>query len=259
MARRMFSDEVTTSDAFLDMPSSSQLLYFHLGMTADDDGFIGSPKMIMRQMGAGEDDFKILVAKKFVLTFENGICVIKHWRINNFVRKDIYKQTRYLKEKSLLFIRDNSAYSFNSENAKRLPRGHFTVEKLFKNPLLPTYSDDEEVTLTHRQRDVNIDKVRLDKISIDKNNKEAQKSTRFIPPTVEEVKAYCVERNNSIDPESFVDFYSSKGWLIGSSKMKDWKSAVRTWEKRSSGTKPKNVLHTDEMSDRIKRIQNKSL
>lgn len=255
MARRMFSDEVTTSDAFLDMPSSSQLLYFHLGMTADDDGFIGSPKMIMRQMGASEDDYKILTAKKFVIVFESGICVIKHWRINNFVRKDIYKETRYVKEKAQLFIRDNSSYTLNPENAKRIPKGHFTVERVFKNLELPRGFEDQDVTLTQRQRDVNIGKVRIGKDRIDKNT-----SGVFIKPTVEEVTAYCKERNNTIDPETFIDFYESKGWMIGKNKMKDWKAGVRTWERSRTSSKdaPKNVLHTPEMNDRIKRIQSKT-
>jgi hypothetical protein len=121
----MFSDEITTTDAFLDMPGGSQLLYFHLGINADDDGFISSPKMIMRAIGASDDELKILYAKKFLLPFPSGVCVVKHWRINNQIRKDRYTETVYTKEKMQLFIRDNGSYSFNPENALPVPRGHF--------------------------------------------------------------------------------------------------------------------------------------
>lgn len=121
----MFSDEITTSDAFLDMGKGSQLLYFHLGMSADDDGFIGSPKMVMRVIGASDDEYKLLVMKKFIIHFEKGICVIKHWRINNQIRKDRYRETKYMPEKSALYIRENGSYTRNPEGAIPMPKGYF--------------------------------------------------------------------------------------------------------------------------------------
>ena len=90
MARRMFSPEVVCDDKFIDMPTSTQALYFQLGMHADDDGFVG-PKKIMRIISAGEDDLKILVAKRFVIPFKTGVVVIRHWRVNNLIRKDWYR------------------------------------------------------------------------------------------------------------------------------------------------------------------------
>lgn len=115
--RRMFSPQIIDSDAFLDMPGSSQLLYYHLGVRADDDGFVSNPKRISRIAGGSDDDLKILIAKRFVLAFESGVIVIKHWRMNNFIRKDRYKETVYLQEKSQLFIKENQVYSLNGENA----------------------------------------------------------------------------------------------------------------------------------------------
>lgn len=106
----MFSPAIVESDAFLDMPVSSQALYFHLGMHADDDGFV-NPKRIMREVGVAEDDLKVLVAKRFVLPFENGVVVIKHWRINNLIRKDWYKETMYLEEKKQLAVKENGSYT----------------------------------------------------------------------------------------------------------------------------------------------------
>lgn len=107
----MFSKQITTSDAFVDMPMSSQLLYFHLNMEADDDGFVANPKRITKMVGANDDDLKILLAKRFLLAFENGVVVIKHWLLHNAVRKDMYKETQYLEQKKQLQIKDNGVYT----------------------------------------------------------------------------------------------------------------------------------------------------
>lgn len=109
--RRMFAKAIVLSDAFLDMPMSARCLYFTLAMLADDDGFINSPKSIMRQCGSTTDDMSILIAKRFVLTFESGVVVIKHWRIHNLIQKDRYRETKYLEEKALLTLDGNKAYT----------------------------------------------------------------------------------------------------------------------------------------------------
>ena len=117
----MFSPQIIDSDAFLEMSASAQALYFHLGMRADDDGFVDNPKKISKMIGAAEDDFKILIAKRFILVFESGIIVIKHWRINNLVRKDWYKETQYKEEKSKLKLKENGAYTeLVNENATKM-------------------------------------------------------------------------------------------------------------------------------------------
>lgn len=113
--RRMMSMHIIDSDAFLDMPTSSQNLYMHMLMRADDDGFVSNPKKISRMVGASEDDFKVLIGKKFVIPFESGICVIKHWRIHNYIQKDRYQETKYLEEKGLLEVKENGAYSLDTE------------------------------------------------------------------------------------------------------------------------------------------------
>ena len=109
--RRMFAKTIIDSDAFLDMPHSTQLLYFHLSMRADDEGFLNNPRKISKTIGASEDDMKILLAKKFVLAFESGIIVIKHWKIHNYIRGDRLAETKYTKEKSLLSVSKNGIYS----------------------------------------------------------------------------------------------------------------------------------------------------
>lgn len=112
--RRMFSKNVIDSDMFLDMPLSTQCLYFHLAMRADDDGFINNPKKIMRMIGASDDDMRVLMAKQFILTFESGVIVIRHWRMHNYIQKDRYKQTIYLDEKALLTSDNNNVYSLDT-------------------------------------------------------------------------------------------------------------------------------------------------
>ena len=94
--RRMFSADVVCTDKFVEMPSSTQALYLQFGMKADDDGFVSSPKQIVRMVGAAEDDLKILVAKGFIIPFESGVIVISDWKTNNSIRKDRYTQTRCL-------------------------------------------------------------------------------------------------------------------------------------------------------------------
>ena len=117
--RRMFAKTIIDSDAFLDMPMSSQALYFHLAMRADDDGFVNSPKRIQRLIGAADDDLKVLIAKQFVIAFENGIIVIKHWKMHNYIRTDRYKPTIYENEKSTLMLDNNGIY--NETDTKCIP------------------------------------------------------------------------------------------------------------------------------------------
>ena len=194
--RRMFAKSIVLSDAFLDMPLSARCLYFTLGMLADDDGFVGSPKGIMRQCGASQDDMVVLLQKRFILAFESGVIVIKHWRMNNYLQSDRHKKTTYLEELETLDIDNKGAYTERKE---------------------PMY--------TNCIQNVYTGKDRLDKDSIDKNSIESKaKSTRFVPPTIEEVREYCKERGNNINAERFVDFYSAKGWMVGKNKMKDWKA-----------------------------------
>lgn len=139
--KRMFSKSIVLSDAFLDMPATTRCLYFTLSMMADDDGFVGSPKSIMRQCGASDDDLKLLFVKKFVIPFESGIVVIKHWRINNFLRKDRYKSTNYTDEKSELLIEENGAYK--------------KIEQLE----LPIESKPKKLSLTEREPKNDIEQV----------------------------------------------------------------------------------------------------
>ena len=145
--KRMFTQKIIDSDAFLEMPLSAQALYFHLNMRADDDGFINNPKRIQRTIGSTEDDLKLLIVKRFVIYFESGVIVIKHWRMHNTLRKDRYNPTQYQEELALLKLKDNNSYTDNKSLATTWqPNG---------NHLAPQYS---------------IDKYSIDKYSIDNSD-----------------------------------------------------------------------------------------
>ena len=137
----MFSKQITTSDAFVDMPISSQLLYFHLNMEADDDGFVANPKRITKMVGANDDDLKILLAKRFLLAFENGVVVIKHWLLHNAVRKDMYRETQYLEEKKSLQIKKNGVYTEVSNETVTEPLHRLDKVRLDKVNTMSEKSD----------------------------------------------------------------------------------------------------------------------
>lgn len=203
--RRMFAKNVIESDLFLDMPQSSQLLYFHLSMRADDDGFINNPKSIMRNVGSKDDDIKLLIAKQFLIPFESGVVVIKHWKIHNYIRSDRYKPTQYKDEIGLLNTNENNEYE-----------------------VLDTVGIPND-----NQMDT---QVRLGKVSIGKDSIEEEvqtKSYRFTKPTLEQLTNFIEEEKLNVDAQYFIDYYESNGWNVGKAKMKDWKATVRNWNRRN--------------------------
>lgn len=207
--RRMFAKSIIDSDMFLEMPLSTQALYFHLAMRADDEGFINNPSKIQRIISATKNDLDILVAKRFLLVFESGVIVIKHWKIHNYIAKDRFKSTLYIDERNQLEIKTNNAYTM----VKTEP------ELLVESPLYTTCIQNVD----NLETQVRLGKDRLDKVS--------NTIGRFAPPTIHEVTAYCIERQNSVDSQRFINHYEANGWMVGKNKMKNWKAAVRNWEK----------------------------
>lgn len=174
--KRMFSKQIIDSDAFLDMPLSTQALYFHLNMRADDDGFIDSPKKIMKMIGCSGDDLKILLGKRYILSFESGVIVIKHWRIHNTLQKDRYKETAYLEEKSLLELKKNKSYTEN--------RGLINVSsEMFPNCIQ---------NVSKMETQIRLDKNRLDKNSIDKDISCSPEDERLIASKENFEKIYAL-------------------------------------------------------------------
>ena len=205
--RRMFAKTIIDSDAFLDMPMSTQLLYFHLSMRADDDGFINKVKTIMRMIGSKDDDIKLLIAKKFIIPFDSGVVVIKHWKIHNYIQNDRYNETKYKEEKAQLALDENRAY------------------RLLDTECIHNVSTSET--------QVRLGKDRLGK---DSNNK---RTSHFVPPSLEELQSFISEQGYNVNAETFISHYETVGWKVGKNKMKDWKAAVRGWHSRNKDKAPK--------------------
>ncbi|MGN0600150.1 MAG: replisome organizer [Oscillospiraceae bacterium] len=149
--KRMFAKSIIDSDMFLDMPLSTQALYFHLSMRADDDGFINNPKKIQRMICAADEDLRMLISKQYVIPFESGIVVIKHWKIHNYIQGDRYKATIHKQELEQLDVDENKAYTLCIQNVSNM------------------------------DTQISIDKIRLDKVSIDKGRGEGE-TTAAMPP-----------------------------------------------------------------------------
>ena len=200
--RRMFTKRVTDDDHFMGLSASAQALYLHLSMAADDDGFCNQVAVCMFKAHASTGDLEALLSNRYLYQFDNGVIVIKHWRMANALRKDRYTPTAFQEELSHLQLKENGSYTMV---ANGLPDGCQMVAAC-----LPQ-----------------------DRLGKDRTDKDIHPSgvSRFAPPTLEEVKEYCRERGNKVDPEKFIDFYESKGWMVGKNKMKSWQAAVRTWEK----------------------------
>ncbi len=166
--RRMFAQTIIDSDAFLSMPLSAQSLYFHLAMRADDDGFINNPNKIKKMVGAKDKDYNTLCQKRFILLFDSGVCVIKHWKINNYIAKDRYKPTLYREEYKTLSLDDKNAYTFSTDNEQKSSDNLSTsrIQSVSNSSQSRTQSVDSLET------QVSIGKYSIDKSSIDKSKEK---------------------------------------------------------------------------------------
>ena len=212
--KRMFSKQIIDSDAFLEMPLSTQALYFHLSMRADDDGFLNNAKKVMKIIGANQNDYDLLVAKSFVIQFPDGICVIKHWRINNYLRKDRYTETIYQEEKAHLTVQPNGRYSLRNaaESDDDLPVGIPVVEQ----------SDTQ----------YSIDKNREEKNSIDEYNSVSGDTTD-----------YSYSKNSNVSNLEYVlknDIHQDSDYVL---ENEDLHQCLKEWMEYKDGRKPKSSNH----------------
>lgn len=220
--RRMFSMKIIDSDSFLDMPLSAQSLYFHLAMRADDDGFLNNAKKIMKIIGASQDDYDRLVTERFILLFDDGICVIKHWRMHNYIRSDRYKGTQYTEEKARLFLKENGAYTFNKEKAVTiLPANgkpiatQMDTDGTPNDNQLPTVgipSETHKSTIGTPSGDKRVTQVRLGKDSIGKNS-----IIKYICPEPGEPAPDC--------SDIFLPLVDSTFYNVPNVKIQNWSKA----------------------------------
>lgn len=241
--KRMFNMKIVDSDAFLDMPLSTQCLYFHLNMRADDDGFVGNPKKVMRIIGASEDDLKLLIAKRFILTFENGVIVIKHWRIHNTLSGGRYHETVYLDEKESLLLKENKSYSFSSgkkiDDSRLVEMYNPTAEnKRRTNGEQAETADIEEVVVLDLDKDKGLD----NNININKSKKGSSSvtdpDTTFINIPVQGGQYFTVtygyvDELKALYPDVDVEqaLRSMVGWSNANSKktMNGVKRFINNW------------------------------
>ena len=236
--RRMFAKTIIDSDAFLDMPATAQLLYFHLSMRADDDGFVNKPKTILRMTGCKDDDLSLLFLKKFLIPFESGIVVIKHWKIHNYIRNDRYKETKYKEEKAALSLDENNSYTIGIPNGYQMD----TQDRLGK--------------------------VRLGEESIDDNILPSPKAKKPIKHKYGEYNNVLLsdedmEKLKTEFPYDWEDRIERLSSYIESTgkKYKNHLATIRNWarkdaEKQPTPIKEKPQNSTDAFMDELKRLYN---
>lgn len=193
--RRMFSKKITDTDRFLDMPASAQNLYFHLNMHADDDGFLGNAKTIKRMVGASDDDLKLLVTKQFLIPFDDGVVVIKDWRIHNYIRSDRYRSTIYTDHKNSLQINENQQYELVSEQPKEvgmtdgIPSGNQNGYQMDTQVKLSQVKSGE-VKLSQAK----LSKGKLSKTRQDKTSRDQPEADNIPDESVKEVIDYLNQK-----------------------------------------------------------------
>ena len=269
--KRMFRLDVLETDAFMEMPLTTQALYFWLGLKADDDGFVGNPNMVTRNVGASSDDLKLLIAKRFLIQFADGVVVVKHWRMHNTLSVNRYKETKYLSDKSLLLLQENKAYSLNSGTPlddRRLTEMGKRQIGIDEQKTNNRRTKDEQKTNTDidigididLDKDIDINPLCIPPLQGEESEKEPQiekskrKYTRkpFVPPTLSDIENYAREANLNVDPQAFYDYFTAPNdagqtWIDSEGKpVRNWKQKMQTWNRMGGGMartrKPKNSV-----------------
>lgn len=239
--KRMFTQKIIDSDPFLDMPLSTQALYFHLNMRADDDGFINNPKRIQRTVGASDDDLKLLLAKRFVIGFENGVIVIKHWRMHNTLRRDRYNPTQYQEELATLDVKDNKAYTEKALATTWQPSG---------NHLETQYSIDK----------YSIDKISIDNISESADSEKPKKPVKhkygeynnvlLTDDELDKLKAEYPDYEERIERLSSYVASTGKSYKSHYATIRNWARKDQTQRNDINASKYSNNRHTKEVQSK---------
>lgn len=200
--KRMFSNKVIETDSFLEMPDSTQNLYFHLSMNADDDGFVAKPKSIMRMTGKKEDDMRLLITKSFIIPFESGVIVIKHWRINNYLRADRYKETIYREEKQQLSINEKGEYELGIpvgipvvDPNKSISNTNTNTNNIYNNKESGAEREKESKHKFGEYQNVFLKDSEFEKLKQDYGEEETNKAITFLDEYIE-MKGYKAKSHN---------------------------------------------------------------
>jgi hypothetical protein len=207
--RRMFNSQIVGSDSFMDLPISAQALYFHLGMGTDDRGYVSNPKTIIRMIGASVGDLESLINKKFVLLRDNGLILIKHFKINNYIQSDRFKETTYIEDLKKLFYDENNSYTERPTNTPCI-QNVYKVDTQYK-----------------------LNKNNINEYNILPHTHVREEEEQF-KPTLEEIELFIKANDFKIDPKDFYNYYNSSDWKINGQAIKNWKVLLRTWEHKTT-------------------------
>lgn len=272
--------KIVDTDAFLDMPLSTQCLYFHLNMRADDDGFIGNPKRIEKIIGANDDDLKLLIAKRFVILFDDGVIVIKHWRMHNTLSRDRYIETSYTDEKKKLLLKDNGSYSLTNGNSiddtKLIERSNRQTQKRRKIDEQKTHSDKDIGLDKDKEKDINdlivskdtIRQTDVQQIINEWNTLEEfgiNPVKRMTPKREQAVKARIrqnhmddiLEAIENIRHSSFLQGQNKEGWMITFDWFLKPGNFAKVFEGNyldKSGNKPQSYM--EKIQNRVSEVDN---
>ena len=232
--RRMMTKKITNSDAFTEMPLSAQALYLHLNMEADDDGFVNAPRRVQRMIGASDDDLKLLIAKRFILVFESGIIVIKHWKMHNYIQKDRYTTTQYQEELAQLAVKDDGSYTeLTNVEISTLSEN---VSKMDTKCIQNGYISYTQVRDRDRDRDSK-EKKKEKKTEETKHKYGMYKNVLLSDSDLEKLKnEFPGDWEHRVDRLS--EYMESTG-----KKYKNHVATIRVWARKESGTKTAEAKH----------------
>ena len=237
--RRMFSKKIIDSARFLKMPISSQALYFHMGVRADDDGVVEGYN-VMKMTGATEDDLKVLVAKGFVTVLNDDlVSYINDWKEHNLIRADrkvdsIYKDLLLQIVPEVQILEPKQRSDVKKKQSTQNVGQPMDVQWTTSGQSMDGEMSAQDRLGKDRLGQDNIGKVNnnVDVPQAEQSTTQTKKSKKFIKPTIEEIREYCQERKNNVNAQYFYDYYEANGWKVGKNPMKDWKATVRNWERR---------------------------
>jgi len=236
--KRMFTGKITESDAFLDMPLSSQCLYFHLCMYADDEGFVKNPKRIQRMIGANDDDMRVLISKNFVIIYENGVIVIKHWKMHNCIRKDRLHETEYHEEKAMLYVKESGAYTLDPSQGVPLLS---TICQPNDNQMMDRCRTDDGQMSGKRHTEIRLDKISIDKNSIGKDSIDKDISPLNPPKGEKGISKKSVYFEDEELNNAFLDFLDMRKKIKKPATDRAIKMAINKLENLSGGDKEKKI------------------
>ena len=252
--RRMIATEVVSSDEFLGMSPRARELYMHLTLAGDDDGFVSNVDTTVRMVGASKKHLQELLDKGYLIRFDNGICLVTHWRVANTIRKDLYHPSLHREEASLVkeiggvyrLLTEEELAQRAASKAEGVPEDDGGVTEAARESnegVTETARErDEDVTEALRERDGSVTQLEENKIELDKDNqkREGKDQPPLIIPSVKELTEYAEQIGyQDFNPEKFLTYYGSRNWtLSGGMPVSDWRMQVDSWKAREGDYKP---------------------